>query len=98
MPDDFVIKPYLKAHQVEVKGMLLTEFNEAETLRIVGNDNFKRGHAEGRAEGRAEGVDEGILQSIRSLMESAQWTPQKAMDMLKIPETDRDRYSAMLKS
>ncbi|MBR1561141.1 MAG: Rpn family recombination-promoting nuclease/putative transposase [Clostridia bacterium] len=43
MPKDFMIKPYLDANRVEVKKMLLTEYNEAETLAM-----FKE---EGRTEG-----------------------------------------------
>ena len=34
IPDDFVIKPYLVVHRAEVKGMLLTEYNEAETMEL----------------------------------------------------------------
>ena len=34
MPDDFFIKPFLMAHRAEVKGMLLTEYNEAETMEL----------------------------------------------------------------
>ncbi len=50
MPDDFVIKPFLTAHRAEVKGMLLTEYNEAETMELFKEE----GRAEGKAEGRAE--------------------------------------------
>ena len=38
MPDDFVIKPFLKAHQAEVKGMLLTEYNETEAMELFRRD------------------------------------------------------------
>ena len=34
IPDDFVIKPYLVVHRAEVKGMLLTEYNETETMEL----------------------------------------------------------------
>ena len=53
MPREYVIKPFLDAHRAEVKGMLLTEYNEAETMEL-----FK---AEGRVEGRAEGYAEAML-------------------------------------
>ena len=36
MTDSFVIKPFLKAHQAEVKGMLLTEYDEAEVTDYSG--------------------------------------------------------------
>lgn len=38
MPDDFVIKPFLVAHRAEVKGMLLTEYNEAEAMEKFERD------------------------------------------------------------
>ena len=47
MPDDFVIRVYLEANRVEVKKMLLTEYDEVRTMEL-----FKE---EGREEGRAEG-------------------------------------------
>lgn len=40
MPDDFVIKPFLVAHRAEVKGMLLTEYNEAEAMEKFERDGF----------------------------------------------------------
>ena len=47
MPMEFQIRPFLEANRVEVKKMLLTEYNEAKTMEM-----FK---AEGREEGREEG-------------------------------------------
>lgn len=50
MPESFRIKSFLAVHMEEIKGMLDTEYNEAEV-----HDAFKaEGHAEGLAEGRAE--------------------------------------------
>ena len=46
MPEDFQIKPFLKTHRSEVQGMLLTEYNEVETMELF--------REEGREEGRAE--------------------------------------------
>jgi len=56
MPEDFIIKPYLDANRVEVKRMLLTEYNEAETMAM-----FKE---EGRAEGIKEGIAQGIVKGV----------------------------------
>ena len=53
MPKEYVIKPFLEAHQVEVKGMLLTEYNETETMELF--------REEGRAEGRLEGFLEALV-------------------------------------
>ena len=48
MPDHFVIKTFLMAHRSEVKGMLLTEYNEAEAMELF--------REEGRKEGRVDGL------------------------------------------
>ena len=43
MPDDYVIKPFLEAHRAEVKGMLLTEYNEAEQMELFKEDGRREG-------------------------------------------------------
>ena len=50
MPSDFVIKPFLEEHRAEVKGMLLTEYDEVATMEL-----FKE---EGRKEGKDERSEE----------------------------------------
>jgi ferritin-like protein len=49
IPDDFVTRTYLEAHRAEVKGMLLTEYNEAKAMELF--------REEGREEGRAQGMN-----------------------------------------
>ena len=88
LPGGFLTKPFLEAHRAEVKNMLLTEYNEAETMEL-----FKE---EGRAEGRAEGTDMASLRSIRNLMRSMKLTAQQAMNALGIPADDQARYTDML--
>ena len=59
-----------------------------------------RVEAKGREEGIREGIEKGIekgadmarLESIRSVMEGLKYTSQQAMDLLKIPAADRQRY------
>ncbi len=46
MPDKFIIKDFLEIHRAEVKGMLLTEYDEAETLELF----KKEAHDEALAE------------------------------------------------
>ena len=43
MPEDYVIKPFLMAHYAEVKGMLLTEYNEAEAMELFRKDGEREG-------------------------------------------------------
>ena len=43
MPNESLLKPFLDAHKAEVKGMLLTEYNEAEAMRLFELDGERRG-------------------------------------------------------
>ena len=59
MPGDFLIRPYLEANRVEVKKMLLTEYNETRTMEMFKKEGREEGRIEGRKEGRIEGREEG---------------------------------------
>ena len=61
MPKEYLIKPFLEAHRAEVKGMLLTEYNEAEQMELFKED----GRREGRAEGRAEGIIDTLISLVK---------------------------------
>ena len=51
---------------------------------------------QGKAEGRAEGKAETSLNDIRNVMEGFKVTAQQAMDVLKIPPAEREKYLARL--
>ncbi len=61
---------------------------------------LERVEAKGRAEGIKEGIEKGAdmarLDSIRSIMEGLKYTSQQAMDLLKIPAADRQKYASRL--
>ena len=88
MPKEFVIRSFLEAHKVEVSGMLLTEYNEAETMELFKQDGIK--------EGRREGIEQNRIESIKNIMESFKVTAQQAMDVLKIPVEEQEKYAAKL--
>lgn len=54
MPEDYVIKPFIVAHQAEVKKMFITEYDQEKVLER-GREEAKQ---EGRIEGKREGRDE----------------------------------------
>ena len=62
IPGDFIIKQYLETHRAEVKGMLLTEYNEAQAIELFREEGRAEGRVEGRAEGRLEGRAEGRVE------------------------------------
>ena len=59
MPDGFVIKQFLMVHRSEVRGIIDTEYNEAEVMEGFKNEGRAEGHAAGLAEGHAAGLAEG---------------------------------------
>jgi hypothetical protein len=50
MPGDFIIKPWLEANRKGVRNMLLTEYNEEETMQLFKEEYLKEGRDEGRKE------------------------------------------------
>ena len=70
MPEDFVIQPFLIAHRAEVRGMLLTEYNEVKTMEL-----FKE---EGREEGLKEGRKEGILEILIKMVRRGRISKEEA--------------------
>ena len=68
--------------------MLLTEYNEAETMELFKQDGIK--------EGRREGIEQNRIESIKNIMESFKVTAQQAMEALKIPVADQAKYLAKL--
>ncbi|MBR6028265.1 MAG: hypothetical protein IKP40_04180 [Clostridia bacterium] len=67
MPGEFIIKPYLEQHRAEVKGMLLTEYNEAKEMERLRKEYREEFLEEGRAEGRVEGERIGETRGIAKL-------------------------------
>ena len=82
MPNDYVIKPFLEAHRAEVKGMLLTEYNEAEQMELFKED--------GRKEGRAEG--EGLLAKLMTIL-FEKGLVKEAQDAASNEEIRKELYS-----
>ena len=75
MPDDYLIKPFLEVHRVEVKGMLLTEYNEAEQMELFKED------------GRKEGRTEGIFETLISLVQKGLLSLSDAAEQAGVSET-----------
>lgn len=57
MPDDFLLKPLLRINQAEVKGMLLTEYDEERQRMLDRKDGYEEGMEAGRREGIVGAID-----------------------------------------
>ena len=63
--------------------------------------NLSKGVAEkamerGMKQGMEKGITETLLASIRSLMDSMNWSAEQAMSVLKVAEGDQAKYLTLL--
>jgi hypothetical protein len=72
MPADYVIRPFLIGNRAEVKGMCITEYNEAETLQMI--------REEGREEGRKEGREEERMELLSRMVRRGDMTVERAAE------------------
>lgn len=65
LPEDSLIKPFLKANQAEVENMCITEYDEERTFKELQEEAKADGYEEGRAEGRAEGAINMLIELVK---------------------------------
>ncbi len=63
----------------------------------VAVENMKRkaleeGIREGKREGIREGAEKTLLESVKNLMDTMKWSAEQAMEALKVPEGDQEKY------
>jgi hypothetical protein len=58
MPAGYEIKPFLTMHRAEVLGMLLTEYNEEETMELFRRDGIEEGIEIGMEKGMEKGENQ----------------------------------------
>ena len=84
--DENVLAKYLAEREGEVEDIMMTLFSQEEV-------NERYGY-----ECRKEGREENMLSSIHNLMDTMNFTVEKAMDALKVPMEDRERYASAIKA
>ena len=92
--DEKVLAKYLAEREGEVEDIMMTLFSQEEVNERYGNECRE----EGRIEGRTEGREENMLSSIHNLMDTMNFTVEKAMEALKVPMEDRERYASAIKA
>ena len=83
MPDSFLIKPLLVGNKAEVKGMVLTEFDEERVLAMTREE----GREEGFEDGREKGREEMAFHNAGNLVKKMGLSLEKAMEVLDIPSS-----------
>ena len=57
---------------------------------------FKEELAEAAQKAAVESKEKNLIENIRSLMETTKWTAKQAMDALKIPANEQEKYFALI--
>ena len=85
----------------------------AEVVKRLGNDEQVRRQCEAREmyewsmqaqyhggyrDGITKGEEKNRVESIKNVMEGLNYSEQQAMELLKIPEKEKEKYSSMLKN
>lgn len=60
------------------------------------SDALREARAEGMQQGIEQGIEQSVEQSIRNLMETMQWTAEQAIQALKVPDEEWEKYLKML--
>ena len=58
---------------------------------------MQQGIQQGMQQGMQQGASQKELTNIKTLMETMNWNPLQAMNALKIPEEEQQRYTQLLK-
>ena len=57
---------------------------------------IEQGIEQGRAQGIEQGRVQGTEQAVRNIMDSLGLTPQQAMDAMKIPKEEQDKFLTLI--
>ena len=58
---------------------------------------LEKGMQQGIQQGMQQGIQQNAIKNIRTLMETMSWDPFQAMNALKIPEEEQQKYEQLLK-
>ena len=79
-----VIMPYLMTYRAEVKGMLLTEYNEAAAMELFKEDGIREGMQKGILQILTRLVKEDAISLEKAAKEAGMTTDEFAEEMNKV--------------
>ena len=86
-----------KTLEIEFNMQMTVEMeSEVQNMCNYSDGIVRRGFELGMKEGMDKGMDRGIFKAISNLMENMSITSTQAMDMLLIPDSDREKYTKMM--
>ena len=85
-----ILKDLLLKYSVEVKNMLLTEFDEEKDWAIIAKGHEEIGYEKGIEEGKKEGIKEGIKSILENMLSNG-FTKETIIKSTGITEEDFDK-------
>lgn len=85
-----ILADFFSGHKEEIVEMSIYEFNQELHDKVLLED--------GEAIGLEKGVEIGTVRAIENLMETLKMTIEQAMEALKIPENEREKYRDRLEN
>ena len=92
-----ILSAFLSEHRTEVMSMSIFEYNQEQHFRQIAEENMAAGWEKGRIVGEAEGEHKATLMNIKSLTETLGLTIEQALNALKIPENEQEKYTKLLR-
>ncbi len=83
---------FMRKHKAEVNSMYLFGVD----FEAIHREAMQREAQEKLKEAWADGITQGQERALRNLMDSLSMTAEQAMDALKIPAEEREKYAARL--
>ena len=72
------------------------EVNMCEAVEQWAQEERAQGIEQGIEQGRAQGIEQGRVQDVKNIMDSLGLTPQQAMDAMKIPKEEQDKFLTLI--
>ena len=91
-----VLSDILGKSAMEVRRMILTEYDEIAAREYLKKESMEAGREEGREIGREEGQDATFVQNLKKMMKNLGITAEEAMKFLEVPKEQREKYLHIL--
>ncbi len=88
-----ILEDFFREHREEIVEMGIYEFDQELHDQVLREDGEAIGMEKGIEIGRREAVEIGRREAIENLMDTLNLTEEQAMEALKIPESERKKYS-----
>lgn len=95
--NDYLADYFTETRQKEVLHMVSFKWDEELARKVWKEEAEERGMREGMEKGREEGAESMLTASLRNLMNNLHVSLERAMDVLQVPQQEREKYALLVK-